>query len=521
MFLKWRDHRDGFDAGQERETSSPRRKKRAPNDLLGATGFWYKKLVLGLLGRLNHCNRTDLLLAVPPLAMLGFLGFVFFQVYAHADDIEYRYRQGAQAAMDANDIPRAKTFFSRIVNEQELSNQDRLNWAMILSNTGESARAQQILDELAPEDRLGYVPAHRVKALGLANLLGPKQDAETLRSLRAQLEFASDNSPQINHAWAKYYLAVEQSDTALGYLGAAARTDPQFLIMIANINELNGRQPARDRALRQAEEEYRRLLVQDPLDTRIRVTLARVIARLEKYGEAEQTLLTGLRLNSDSYLQQATADYYVMRYDLAARAGKPFGELFKFLQQALIHDGSQLSIYERLIQLYQRQGDNAEAKTIKDTLLRAVASDQPSAMAHFAMSNLYWGEGNFKNAQWHVEQAYDLDPKSAFVINNLAWMLAHQENPDLERAVSLAETVLDTAPNDSRFLDTYGSILLLQEKYDQAIKSLQKALPTDNQEVSRSVHKKLAACYQAIGQTELAKMHSEQAAPPPDENKQR
>ena len=56
-------------------------------------------------------------------------------------------------------------------------------------------------------------------------------------------------------------------------------------------------------------------------------------------------------------------------------------------------------------------------------------------------------------------------------------MLAHKDEPDLDRALTLAETALNTAPTDYRFLDTYGSILVLQKKYDQAITSLQKALP--------------------------------------------
>ena len=184
VFLKWRDGPDGFQSGHDQKRARKRSKARkAPKDFLGGIGHYCRKIFNGSFRRLKQCNHPDLLLALLPLAMLGFLGFVFFQVYANADDIEARYRQGAQAAMDANDIPLAKTYFSRIVSDHELSDQDRLNWAMILSNSGEPERAQQVLDELAPDDQLGYLPAHRVKALALAAQLATKQDAETLRKL--------------------------------------------------------------------------------------------------------------------------------------------------------------------------------------------------------------------------------------------------------------------------------------------------------------------------------------------------
>ena len=110
-----------------------------------------------------------------------------------------------------------------------------------------------------------------------------------------------------------------------------------------------------------------------------------------------------------------------------------------------------------------------------------------------------------------MKKSYELNPNFSTVVNNLAWMLAHQENPDLDRALTLAESALKTAPSDYRILDTYGSILVLQKKYDQAITSLQKALPNSDKQVGKSIHEKLAICYQAIGQPELAKLHTEQA----------
>ncbi len=252
-------------------------------------------LVRGLI----RARRTDLLIVLPPVLMIGFWGFVFYGVFKNSREIENRYRRGTQAALESNDLTLAKTYFSRIAAEQELTDRDRLNWAIILSGTGELERSQQILSELAPDDKPGYAPAHRMRALALASQLNNAKDPLILRKLRAQLEFCGDSSPQINQAWAQYYLAIDQTDTALGHLQAAAETDPRFLILIANVSEQSGRRLRRDRALRQAEAAFGELVAKDPLDSKARVILANVQARLGNLAEAERTLKTGLKLQPE------------------------------------------------------------------------------------------------------------------------------------------------------------------------------------------------------------------------------
>ncbi len=165
-----------------------------------------------------------------------------------------------------------------------------------------------------------------------------------------------------------------------------------------------------------------------------------------------------------------------MRYDLAAQQDSAFREQFAFLQKALGQDENYLNIYDRLIKLYRSQANEAEAESIKKALMET-ATEKPTPMAHLALSNLFWLEGNTEEAQWHAKKAYEIDPKFSIVLNNLAWMLAHQEAPDLEQASTLIKTALETAPADTRFLDTFGTVLLFQEKYEEAITALQKALP--------------------------------------------
>ena len=126
-------------------------------------------------------------------------------------------------------------------------------------------------------------------------------------------------------------------------------------------------------------------------------------------------------------------------------------------------------------------------------------------MAHFALSNILWIQEQRVRARFHLEQAYSLGNNFVVIVNNLAWILANDENPDLERALELARTAVDRAPDNPRFRDTLGTVLMKQSQYEKAISEFQRAI---NGIPNRSkVHSKLAFCYLALGMTDLAELH--------------
>jgi tetratricopeptide (TPR) repeat protein len=505
----------------------------APSGLLPATGYWAMKTLKSIVylpilllkspfivfRELSVGSRIDLLFVIPSLLMFCFFGFVFSQVFIRGKSIETRYRAGAYRAIQDKDYPLAQTYFNRLRLDGILSDSDRLNWVFTLANTGEGEKASQILDELAPDDAIGFGPAHRAKAVNLSARIGQSKDPLTLRKLKHHLDNSQETSEQIDRAWAVYYLAVDETEKALGYLKNASESNPEFLLLIANINESKGRTGQRNTALRAAETAYRELVLKDPLDVKSRVTLAKVLSQLENYAEAERTLLTGLRLQPEPVIKRATADFFVLQHDLSAKRKDGFGRQFAFLQNALALDENYVAVYQRLIALYQKQPDSEEATSIKKQLLDSVTSDRPSSMAHFALSNVLWMEDEKDKAEWHLEQAYNLDKNFTVIVNNLAWMLAHRKNPDLDRALELAETALSKSPNDSRFLDTQATILMKQGNFQDAVTQFQKALP--NSKVSKNIHRNLAICFRKLGRDDLAEQHERNASENANENTSR
>lgn len=456
-------------------------------------------------------GKRELLFLLPAILTIGFCGFVFFQVFVQGQRIQDRYRIGAIKAMQAGNFELAKTYLSRVGIESELSEYEQLQWSVILGQTGATIRSQQIFDELAPDDQARFPPAHRMKAVVLAAQLEKASDPMILRKLRHHLESSRDDSLETKQAWAAYYLAVDQTEKALDYLRAISKLHPRYLLTIANIHERSGREKQKNQALEQAEIAFRDFVDRDPLDSTNRISLANVLVQMKKFDQAEQLLAQGLRLQPDPIIKRATADFYVLGYDMAVQQGRDFSKRLAFLQRALALDANHVAVYIRLVSLYQKESTAEESQKIKQALMESVAGDKPSAMAHFALSNVLWMEGNHSESEWHIEQAYKLQFNFAIVINNLAWMLAHKEEPDLDRALELAEMAVKQSPSDSRFQGTYGTVLLLQKKYEDAITPLQKAIP--NNPAAKSIHEKLAKCYQVLGKLELAEIHLKKARP--------
>ena len=464
--------------------------------------------------RLIAENKVDLLFVIPAIAMLAFLSFVFFQVWIGDSAITNRYRQGAYLAIQNRDFPLAKTYFTRMINDAELSPADQLKWASVLSQTGDDRQAIAVLNQLAPDDGVaGYPPAHRIKAIRIASSRGTSEDPARLKRLKRHLDCCQDESPEISRIWATYYLEIGDVDAAMARLSSASETNPEFLFLVADLSEKEGQFSRMDRTLKDARAEFQFRIEKDPLDTNSRISLAKVFTRLQRYNDAEQLLLTGLRLQPDAEMKRATASFYVMRHDTESKkTDGDFSRQFELLQKAIEADASFTETYDRLTALFLSESSVEQKEAIKSGLLEQVTGDSPSAMAHFALSNLFGAEGDDAKAEWHLEQAHRLDNEFVAVINNLAWLLAHKREPDLDRALELAEIAVSRVPGNAEFLDTLGSVLLLQNRHEQAIAIFEKALR--NSRSKNEIHVKLAACYRAIGRTDLANLHARNAKKP-------
>ena len=457
---------------------------------------------------LTTARKRDLLRGLPALVGTGLAVWVLLYSSLANRQIISRYRVKSQNALAAADFSKAKVYLTRVINEDRSPKQEDLyHFAESLSKTGEEQRASKIIDELAPDNAPGYPPAHRLKAANLASLIQQVKDTGLIEKLRWHLQQANDpNSTELSQLWSLYYLAVQQPENAVRHLQRAAVTKPELLLTVADIQKEAGDTGAFNQTLRKAVTVFTKRVDDEPMNLEFRVMLARVLAKQNVMPEAERVLLAGYAIGATPEFSRAIAEFYVLWHDIAVRDQLDFKLQLDLLQRSMKYDINYAPIYERLILKYRRSSEAENFEDIEAVLEEAIAQGHSTALAHFAIGNLFWLKEQFQQAEWHINQAYKLDDRLAFVGNNLAWLLAHKEQPELDQALKLAEGVVSQFP-DPRFRDTLATILMKKGDLDRALVEFEKTLPLIANK--QSVHQKIAEIYSAIGNETLAKLHRE------------
>jgi len=459
----------------------------------------------GRLFRMSVASRQDLLWGLPAVLMsLIVIGMAAVAI-AGSRSIDSRYRSKMFSSIEDKDFQKAKLLCNRLMSgATEPDSETLLTYADLLEKTNEPQRAEAIILKLAPDDSVGNQKAHRMRAIQIAGKTTNVSDPEILKKLRWHLQNSGTATPQINQIWSMYYLTVGQEELAIRHMELAAKASPQLLLTAADLNKHLGNIAGSNRALREAEAIFSKAVQLDPLNTQARVLLASALIRQEKFEVAEKTLLAGRSIQPDALISRAIAECYMLQHDRAVTSNASIGEQLGHLQKALEADVNYLPIYERLIRQYRRQDDKT-SKEIRTLLSGAVAGGESSPLAHFALSNVYMIDGQKEEADWHLSKAYQQDSKFAVIGNNLAWILAHRDPPELDQAFEIVKSVMEQAPEDARFRDTYATILMKQGKDDVAIIEFERALPgmTDR----TTIHQSLAALYRKIGRVTIAEEH--------------
>ncbi len=455
-----------------------------------------------------NSGLREVLFIIPALLMLGFLGYVGMQVMGRGKTINNRYADEVKLAMEDGDFKLAKTYFARLLQDQELTPLQKLQWMVVLAQTGEKERAEALLDELAPDDGVGFPPAHRVKALKIAFSRKDKNAPLPLKLLESHLTRSRDHTPMIQQAWALYHRTNDNPDKAIAALEIAAQQDPTFYIAIAKYQGEINRIEDQKASLRTAEQLFTRLLDEDPMNSKARWLLANSLSQQSRFDDAQEVLVEGMKAQPDKAMRLANAEFFTMRHDLEQAGENRVGKRVAYLFRALSAQPHHLPIYERLIKLADEKGaDDRNFVRVRRELNRVIAGDDPNPMAHFALSNILWQHEEFEEATTHLELAYKIEPKFTIVLNNLAWVLAHQGSPDLDRALELARQAVKQSPKDGRYHDTLGTIYLKQEKYKDAAAEFQLALPSAENPIA--VREKLVTVYTELNMPEQVELQKD------------
>lgn len=204
-------------------------------------------------------------------------------------------------------------------------------------------------------------------------------------------------------------------------------------------------------------------------------TLARAYAgrgealfHVKEWTAAEEDFEVALALNPD------LADAHAWRGYLLSERGR-HGPAIEALRQAVELDKGDPWKRIVLAQALLHSGSPGEAK-IEYTA--ALALEGRSTEAYVGRAMAYAEEGDLDAAQADLDSARDVAPHDPVVLNGQAWLYAWYRNDRLPDAERLAQRAVAGAEDDlqkARHLHTLGWIYYQQERYDEAVATLEEA----------------------------------------------
>ncbi len=504
-------------------------------------------------------NLKDLLFLLPSMMAVGFVCFVGFQISVHHQRIQDRYSSGAREALLSGNLELASTYFRRLFDQSSLSATESLQWVTVLRAAGEYDRADRLLARLAPDDGKGYPAAHAMRAIELAGsvdgrwtigdqsvgeeinldiawIQSPDSDKidRAIEQLRTHLRSANEDDPRVHLAWAKYWLCQRDIEAACERIKLATESHELSAQAVHLIDRRLGAEHLEEYEREQLIEVKQNLLVGarelfegklklDPLNHHARIQLAATMVSQGKLQAAKDCLREGIVFQADPLLRRGLADVFVLEYraetlevEQTAQPHSPAESLrervYK-LKAAISADPNYMLPYACLAKLLSDgQGDADEfgslsSQTVVGVFQWLITSDQPAALDHIGLASLHWRQGNRDLAQWHLDQAWAIDPQVSEKAHRLATAFAFfSQSPDLSWARKLVDRALLNRPESSEILLSQGRILLEQGQAELAVQQLNRSLSESS--FPEEVHEALEVGYVKLGNLNLAYKHS-------------
>lgn len=434
------------------------------------------------------------------------------------------YRRSAASAYQADRPEEAQIYYERLFRLDGGSAETRLFLGLTLEKLGRKAEAEGLILGVAEGDAGGDPRANRWAAARILSDPNQLADRAQLHAAYKHLTKAEEALPQdvsVKLDLVKYHLALGETAKAVPKLAAAASADPGLHYDLARLYVATGQADAARRSMERAEKYYRRQLERTPDDRRSRLLLATCVANLGRFEDAVKILSEGLAVDPGGPYGPAIAKIYLSAYDRHASQAQPdYRAMITALREALRFDAKSADAAVRLATFGERNSgqlntvppniDRGIEQAARELLQGLLASgDQPPAV-HMALGLKAWRGNDLSKAQWHFERAYELDPTLSGVANNLAWVMSHQPNADLKRALEIIDPVITQFPEVSHFRDTRGEIYLRMERWDEALHDLESALPELKHDPR--IHDSLAAVYDGLDQPDMAARHRQEAA---------
>ena len=137
--------------------------------------------------------------------------------------------------------------------------------------------------------------------------------------------------------------------------------------------------------------------------------------------------------------------------------------------------------YYKAIGLYQTGNLQEALETYRKATSQITAESNTELVSdiYAAMGDLYHVSEQPEEAYHCYDSALVYNPSNILVLNNYAYYLS-EENKELDKAEQMSQRTIIAEPNNATYLDTYAWILYKQERYEEALTYIERALATDS-----------------------------------------
>ena len=319
----------------------------------------------------------------------------------------------------------------------------------------------------------------------LANLYALQQESLKMLELAQSLNQRQPNDNRALSLLAKAQLLNKQTVEGEQTLREIIAKDKQDIYHRLELVQLLSQKPG---SLKEAAALIDEALFADP-DNLKALMFKTVLLTKEKNYEPAMALAelidqkhphsaAGKLLKADVYLAQHQPEQ-ALAYNLLAYQIQPNPKLLNNIVGLLAEQGKS----EDAIQLLNNEID----KNPKDMAI------------HYRIANLYLSQKDYKKAESHYQVILKENPENAIILNNLAMVYYHWNDP---RALGLAKRAYQSKPESPAIIDTYGIVLLQHGRHREALETLQKA--AELAPGSNEIQLHLAKAYQANGNEQIA-----------------
>ncbi len=378
--------------------------------------FLMETLVNFMGGWLFSRNYLRLLLALPAVLC----GLMAMPLLLQRDSLNQRavvrrYERRLRESERQDDQAAQEVMLNTLIQAEPDEPQHRFRLGLLRIEQGNVKSGWAIMETLAAPNAAGYAPAHLWIAQQLLEEYqkGKLDSAElAIRHLRRIL----DQDPLHHRAHemlAELYVRAKQPLLAAPHLEAASTAEPKHRLLLAQIQQLQGRTEAARHNAQLAETALRDAVAAEPSNPTLRVGWAQSLELLGLVSDSESALRQGLALNSTPEIAIQLSGLLVRSVgkEIVMGLSTPKRHLQQ-LEEALRLDPLNLAALDMMSRMEGVQLEDADRllASVKERVAREIEAQPQQPSLYVVASRIASLRGDMPEAVRQLRLAAQLDP---------------------------------------------------------------------------------------------------------------